>query len=68
MQENLKNILETKHAVTALFVIIALSLTYNTVKVIQRNYTLQQRVDELTDQVALIELQNQEMKIEKCIL
>lgn len=61
MPDTYKKFFETKTAVTALFVIIALSLTYNTVKVVQRNYTLQQRVDELTDQVALVEVQNQNL-------
>ena len=35
---------------------------FNTIKVVQRNYELQQQVDTLADEVALIEVQNQNLK------
>ena len=50
-------------AIFALFLVIALSLIYNTLTVIQKNYELQQQVDELAQEVALIELENQNLAL-----
>jgi cell division protein FtsB len=62
MPDILKKLFDTRNAVFVLFVIIAFSLVYNTLKVIQRNYELQQQVDKLAAEVALIEIQNQNLK------
>lgn len=62
MSRPLDKIISSQSAVLALFVVIALSLGFNTFKVIQRNYELQQNVDNLADEVALIEVQNQNLE------
>ena len=62
MKEIANKFLDSRMAVTGLFLVVALSLMVNTVKVIQRNYELQQDVDNLAAEVALIEVQNQNLK------
>ena len=54
--------LNAQSAATGLFLVVAVSLMLNTVKVVQRNYELQQDVDVLADEVALVEVQNQNLK------
>lgn len=61
MQQKLKKILDPTNAVFAVFLVLALSLIYNTLSVIQKNYTLQAQVDELEQEVSLIELENQNL-------
>ena len=62
MKELAGKFLDSRNAVTGLFLVIAISLMFNTVKVIQRNYELQEKVDNLADEVALIAVQNQNLK------
>lgn len=51
----------SQNAALILFAIIAVSLSFNTFKVIQRNYELQQEVDRLKDEISVIEVQNQNL-------
>jgi len=62
MKETLAKLLDSRNAVMGLFLVVAVSLMFSTFKVILRNYELQQQVDELADEVALIEVQNQNLK------
>ncbi len=62
MIEKLQKLTTSQNAVLILFMVLAFSLVFNTFKVIQKNYTLQQKVDKLSDEVALIEVQNQNLK------
>lgn len=62
MKELASKFLDSKTAVTGLFLVVAISLMFNTLKVIQRNYELQQQLDTLADEVALIEVENQNLK------
>ncbi len=62
MKEIASKFFSSHAAVTGLFLIVAISLMFNTLKVIQRNYELQQQVDQLTDEVGLIKVQNQNLK------
>lgn len=48
-----------------LAVIITLSWAWGTVHAIQRNFVLQQQVDSLQQEVALIELENQTLEFQK---
>ena len=45
-----------------LFVVLAVSLAWNTVNVITRNYELQQQVNELETEVQITELENENLK------
>jgi cell division protein FtsB len=62
MQNRLKNIFELNQIVQVVGIIVAMSLIYNTVRVVQKNYGLQQQVDRLKDEIAIIELENQQFK------
>jgi hypothetical protein len=64
MQKFFKNLFETNQIVRIVGIVIALSLIWQTVKVVQRNYSLQQQVDRLRDEVAILELQNQRLKFD----
>jgi len=62
MKNLISKFLDSKNAVFGVFLIVALSMIYNTLVVIDKNYTLQQQVDKLADEIALIEVQNQNLK------
>ena len=62
MKEIASKFFDSRAAVTGLFLVVAASLIFNTYKVIERNYELQQQVDELAAEVGLIEVQNQNLK------
>lgn len=64
MRRFLRNLFETNQIVRIVGIVIAGSLIWQTVKVVQRNYTLQQQVDRLSDEVAVLELQNQRLKFD----
>jgi cell division protein FtsB len=64
MSKFLKNLFETNQIVRVVGIVIAMSLVWQTVKVVQRNYSLQQQVDRLHDEVAILELQNQRLKFD----
>ena len=62
MRRFLRNLFETNQIVRIVGIVIAGSLIWQTVKVVQRNYALQGQVDRLEDEVAVLELQNQRLK------
>lgn len=62
MRRLFKNLFEVNQIVRIVGIVIAGSLIWQTVKVVQRNYTLQAQVDRLEDEVAVLELQNQRLK------
>lgn len=62
MRRLFKNLFEVNQIVRIVGIVIAISLIWQTVKVVQRNYTLQAQVDRLEDEVAVLELQNQRLK------
>ena len=62
MKDLASKFLDSRNAVTGLFLVVALSLMFNPLKVVQRNYELQQQVDQLQDEVALVAVQNQNLK------
>lgn len=62
MRRIFRNLFETNQIVRIVGIVIAASLIWQTVKVVQRNYTLQGQVDRLEDEVAVLELQNQRLK------
>lgn len=57
-----RNIFELNQIVQVVGIVIAMSLAWNTVKVAQKNYGLQQQVDKLANEIAILELQNQQLK------
>ena len=61
MLAQIKKLFDSSNVVFIIFLVMAVSLIYNTLGVIQKNYTLQQQVDELEQEVALIELENQNL-------
>ena len=61
MQEKIIHTLRSQNIVFYLFVLIAFSLAWSTVKVIQRNYTLQQQVDAIAAEVSVLEVENQNL-------
>jgi cell division protein FtsB len=63
MLEKLRTYFETKNITFFVFALIAFSLSWSTVKVIQRNYDLQQQVRGLEDEVSLLELENSNLKL-----
>jgi len=64
MPKFLRNLFETNQIVRIVGIVLAMSLIWQTVKVVQRNYSLQQQVDRLRDEVAILELQNQRLKFD----
>lgn len=64
MTQKFQKIFSSEFAVLALFTVVAFSLVFNTLKVIQRNYALQEQVDQLADEVALVEVQNQRLRFD----
>lgn len=62
MSKSWRNLFELNQIVQVFGVVIAASLILNTVKVVQKNYGLQTQVDKLTDEIAILELQNQQLK------
>ena len=42
--------------------LIAVSLSWNTVRVIERNYALEQEVDSLEEEIAILSLENENLK------
>ena len=62
MTKSWRNIFELNQIVQIFGILIAMSLIWNTVKVVQKNYGLQSQVDKLNDEIAILELQNQQLK------
>ncbi len=63
MLEKLRTYFETKNITFFLFILIAFSLSWSTIKVIQKNYDLQQQVQTLEEEVALLDLENINLKL-----
>jgi len=61
MKNYLKNIFSLNQLVFVLGLVVALSLIWNTSKVVQRNYNLQKQVDTLNDQIAILQLENEQL-------
>lgn len=62
MNRQIDKLINSKNAVFGLFVVISISMIFNIAKVIQRNYELQQAVDRLKNEVALVEVENQNLR------
>ena len=61
-RKNLEEIFTLNTLLYAVALVIALSLSWNTIKVIERNYSLEQEVDSLEEEVAILQLENQNLK------
>jgi len=62
MSKSWRNLFEQNQIVQVFGVVIAVSLIWNTVKVVQKNYGLQAQVDKLSDEISILELQNQQLQ------
>lgn len=62
MIDKVQKLFNSQTAVMIIFTVMATSLAFNTFNVIQRNYELQKKLDNLEDEVALIDVQNQNLK------
>ncbi len=58
-----QDIFNSKNMSLVLFLIISLSVTWSTAKIIQKNYSLQQQINQLDQEVALQQQINQNQKI-----
>jgi len=63
MNLNPRRILESAQLSTIVAAIIALSLIWSTVKAVQKNYELQAQVDSLEEEISLLELENENLKL-----
>ena len=61
MTKSWKNIFELNQIVQVFGILIAISLIWNTIGVVQKNYGLQAQVDKLVDEIAILELKNQQL-------
>lgn len=57
-----RNLFELNQIVQIVGIVISLSLIWNTVEVVQKNYRLQAQVDELESEIELLELENQNLE------
>ena len=57
-----KDLFETNQIVRVVGIFLAITLIWQTSKVVQKNYSLQLQVNRLNDEVAILELQNQRYK------
>lgn len=62
MPKNWRNLFELNQIVQVVGILIAVSLIWNTIGVVQKNYGLQAQVDKLENEIAILELQNQQLK------
>ncbi len=62
MSDKLKQILTTRHIVSAVAIAFILYGSYSTIQVIGYNYKLQQDIDKLNSEVELLELQNKQLE------
>ena len=63
MKKALSEIFSTNNLLFYLFIVIAFALAWSTAGAIQRNYTLQQDADRLAEEVSLLELENENLKL-----
>jgi cell division protein FtsB len=59
---NWKNLFESQPLVQVVGVVIIVSLLWQTAQTVQKNYSLQQQVDKLSDEIAVLQLRNQQLK------
>jgi cell division protein FtsB len=57
-----RTLFETNQIVQIVGLVIVAFLVWGTVGVVQRNYKLQQQVDRLNDEIAILELENQQLQ------
>lgn len=62
MKKNWRQIFELNQIVRIVGIVIALSLVWNTVLVVQKNYGLQAQVDDLKSEIELLELENENLR------
>lgn len=62
MFPNLRKFIDQRRVISIIAIIFIVYGTYATVRVISRNYKLQQEVDELQEEVELLDLQNKELE------
>lgn len=63
MNFNPRKILESAQLSVIISAIIAISLVWSTIKAVQKNYQLQSQVDNLSEEIAILELENQNLKL-----
>ncbi len=63
MNLNPRKILESAQLSTIIAGVIALSLIWSTIKTIQKNYQLQGQVDSLEEEISILELENENLKL-----
>lgn len=57
-----RNVFESQQLVQLVGFVMIVSLLWQTVRVVQKNYGLQQQVDKLNDEIAILELQNDRLR------
>lgn len=62
MKKNWRQIFELNQIVRIVGIVIALSMVWNTVLVVQKNYGLQAQVDDLKSEIELLELENENLR------
>ena len=55
--------LNTRTLLFGVLMLVSISLIFSTVKVVQKNYSLQQQVDNLASEVSLLELENENLQL-----
>lgn len=65
IKKNLPKLLEINNVVFIIAISIAASLMWNTVSAIEKNFRLQNRVDALSEEVILLELENENLELNK---
>jgi cell division protein FtsB len=63
MKINFRQLLESAQLSVIIAAIIGVSLIWSTIKAVQRNYELQGQVDALEEEIAVLELENQNLKL-----
>ena len=63
MKNLIKQITDSRNLVFIVFAVIAFSLSWSTVQVIQNNYDLQQKVDGLRDEISVLQLENKNLTL-----
>ncbi|MDX1765387.1 MAG: septum formation initiator family protein [Candidatus Saccharimonadales bacterium] len=61
-KRSLEDVFNLNNLLYLVALVIALSLSWNTVKVIERNYSLEQEVDALEEEIAILSLENENLK------
>ena len=63
MKFNPKSLFSSVQLSFLIAAIIAVSLVWSTVRAVQKNYELQAQVDQLEDEIAILELENDNLKL-----